>query len=210
MNLFDLYRPLAAQSGELSGIPYLLQPNFPLLLANTAFGYHRAALKPLEERFRRIGAPPAFTVPEGFDASELVASGYQPSATFEVCQSQASVRAHWTEHVPWSEGWTLSRLLTDAYGAPEWRFPFSQAAGKLLQQPDASGFIAYLYGGAVGAVLVCKGVGILAGVIPERQGNGAGAGLLGRIHPMPFVRLAGTEGEFPGQVEEQFVRYSSP
>lgn len=210
MNLFDLYQPLAAQSGQVAGVPYLLQPNFPLLLANTAFGYSEGALKEIEDRFRMAGAPLAFTVPERFDASELLALGFQPSASFELCQPEPSVRAYWTEHVPWSEAWTIARILTEAYGAPEWRFPFSQAVGKLLQNPEASGFVAYLYGDAVGAVLTYRGAAILAGVMPQRQGNDVGAGLLGRIHPAPFVRLAGTEAEFPGRVQQRFVRYSRP
>lgn len=209
MNLFDLYQPLAAQSGEVAGVLYLLQPDFPLLLTNTAFGYREAALKELTDRFQMIGAPVAFTVPEHFDASELVALGFQPSATFELCESESSARAYWTEHVPWSEAWNTARILTEAYAAPEWRFPFSQAVGKLLQKPQGSAFVAYLYGDAVGAILTCRGTGIFAGVLSERLGSGVGAGLIGRIHPLPFVRLAGTEAEFPGQVQQRFVRYSS-
>lgn len=209
MNLFDLYQPLAAQSGEVAGVSYLLQPDFPLLLTNTAFGYREAALKELADRFRRLGAPLAFTVPERFDASELVALGFQPSATFELCESEPSARAYWTEHVPWSEAWTIARILTEADAAPEWRFPFSQAVGKLLQKPQGSAFVAYLYGHAVGAILTYRGTGIFAGVLSERLGSGVGAGLIGRIHPLPFVRLVGTEAEFPGQVQQRFVRYSS-
>ena len=210
MNLFDLYQPLAAQSGDFAGIPYLLPPNFPLLLANTAFGFSEAALKEITDRFNMAGAPLAFTVPERFDPSELLASGLQPSATFELCEPEPSVRAYWTEHVPWSEAWTIARILTEAYAAPEWRFPFSQAVGKLLQKREASGFVAYLYGDAVGAILTYKGTAVLAGVVPERLGNNVGAGLIGRIHPAPFVRLSGTEGEFPGQVQGRFIRYSGP
>ncbi|MBF6596316.1 MAG: hypothetical protein IVW51_17955 [Thermaceae bacterium] len=209
MNLFELYRPLAAQSGEVARIPYLLAPNFPLLLTNTAFGFHKAALKEIRDRFRRVGAPPAFTVPEHFDVSELVAMGFRPTTTFELCESKPSARAYWTEHVPWSEAWNIARILTEAYAAPEWRFPFSQAVGKLLQKPEGNAFVAYLYGDAVGAILAYRRIGIFAGVLSERLGSGVGAGLIGRIHPLPFVRLAGTEAEFPGQVQQRFVRYSS-
>ncbi|WP_347708918.1 hypothetical protein [Meiothermus sp. CFH 77666] len=210
LNLHELYRPLAsgAHSGEVAGIPYLLQPNFPLLLANTAFGYAEAARKELEARFCAIGAPPAFTVQEGQDASALLALGYRPSAIFEVCQSKPSPRAYWTEQVPWSEAWSISRILTEAYRTPEWRFPFSHAVGKLLQNPHSQAFVAYLYGEAVGAILTHQEVGLLAGVVPGRLGNGVGAALIGRIHPRPFIRLAGTEAEFPGQVQSRLVRYA--
>lgn len=206
-DLFEALRPLAAQAGEVEGIPYLLQPNFPLLLTNTAFGYSEHALRQIEARFAAIEAPPAFLLPQAFDA-ELIQQGYRAEVSFELCQSEPSVRSYWTEHVPWSEAWTIGKILTEAYGAPQWRFPLTQAVGKLLQKPDSSAFVAYLYGEAVGAVLTHRGLGILAGVLPGKQGKGAGAGLLGRIHPLPFIRLAGLEAEFPGRVQARFVRYS--
>lgn len=210
INLHELYRPLAsgAHAGEVAGIPYLLQPHFPLLLTNTAFGYAEAARTELEARFRAIGAPPAFTVLEDFDPSELLALGYRPSAVFEFCQPIPSPRAFWTEQVPWSEAWTISRILTEAYHTPQWRFPFSHAVGKLLQSSQNQAFVAYLYGDAVGAILIHQEVGLLAGVIPKQLGHGVGAALMGRIHPRPFIRLAGTEAEFPGQVQSRFVRYA--
>ncbi|GIW23782.1 hypothetical protein [Meiothermus sp.] len=210
LNLHELYRPLASSghSGEVAGIPYLLQPHFPLLLANTAFGYSEAAQKELEVRFRAVGAPPAFTVTEDLDASALLALGYRPSANFELCQSEPSPRAYWTEQVPWSEAWSIARILTEAYGVPEWRFPFSHAVGKLLQNPHSQAYVAYLYGEAVGAILTHQEVGLLAGVVPGRLGHGVGAALIGRIHPRPFIRLAGTEAEFPGQVQNRLVRYA--
>lgn len=207
-DLFEALCPLATQAGEVEGIPYLLQPNFPLWLTNTAFGFSASALQEIEARFGAIEAPPAFLLPEALDAAELSQRGYRAEATFELCQSEPSVRSYWTEHVPWSEAWSIGKILTQAYQAPQWRFPLSQAVGKLLQKPDTSAFVAYLYGDAVGAVLTNKGLGILAGVVPGRHGNGAGAGLLGRIAPMPFIRLAGLESEFPGQVRARFVRYS--
>ncbi|MCX7602349.1 MAG: hypothetical protein N2Z75_10480 [Meiothermus sp.] len=210
INLHELYRLLASgpHSGEVEDIPYLLQPNFPLLLANTAFGYSEAAQKEIEARFRAIGAPPAFTVPEDLDASTLLVLGYQPSAIFELCQSEPSPRAYWTEQVPWSEAWSIARILTEAYHTPEWRFPFSHSVGKLLQNPHNQAFVAYLYGEAVGAILVSEEVGLLAGVVPKRLGNQVGAALIGRIHPRPFLRLAGTGAEWPGQVQNRFVRYA--
>ncbi len=210
MNLYELYLPLASRqhSGEVAGISYLLQPNFPLLLTNTAFGFSSLALEVLRTRFAEVGAPLSCTLPEHSDPAELLAQGFRPSATFELCRSEPSHQAYWSEQVPWSEAWELARILTEAYAAPEWRFPFSHAVGKLLQSPNSSAFVAYLYGEAVGAVLTHQGVGILAGVVPERQGNNIGAGLIGRVHPMPFVRLAGTETEFPGQVQGRFVRYT--
>ncbi|GIW34540.1 hypothetical protein [Meiothermus sp.] len=210
INLHELYRLLAsgAHAGEVAGIPYLLQPNFPLLLSNTAFGYTEAARTELEARFRAIGAPPAFTVPEGQDASALLAQGYRPSAIFEFCQSESSPRAYWTEQVPWSEAWSISRILTEAYRTPEWRFPFSHAVGKLLQNPHSQAFVAYLYGEAVGAILTYQEVGLLAGVVPRRLDSGVGAALIGRIHPRPFIRLAGTGAELPGQVQSRFVRFA--
>jgi hypothetical protein len=205
--LFELFEPLAAQSGEVAGVPYLLQPNFPLLLVNTAFGFEPGALDRLEARFAQAGLPLAFTLPEDDPAlPELAALGFSPSATFELCQAQPSKRSFWTEQVPWSEAWSLSRILTEAYGAPEWRFPFAQALGKLLRREGSSAFFAYLYGDAVGAVVTYRGVGLLAGVVPARQGHGAGTGLLGRIAPMPFLRLAGSEAEFPGEALRRFVR----
>jgi len=210
LDLHELFQPLAPESGVVGGVPYLLQPNFPLLLANTGFGYSETALKELPALFEMVGAPPAFLLPERFDASELSVLGFRPSAIFEICQSQPSVRSYWTEHVPWSEAWTIGRILTEAYGVPEWRFPVSQALGKLLQKPQANAFVAYLYGDAVGAMVTHKKVGILSGVLPDKQGNGLGAGLIARIHPMPFVRLAELEAEFPGQVQARFIRYSLP
>lgn len=210
IDLHALYRPLAsgAHAGEVAGIPYLLQPNFPLLLSNTAFGYSEAARKQIETRFQAIGAPPAFTVPEGQDAAALLTLGYRPSAIFEFCQSEPSPRAYWTEQVPWSEAWSVSHILTEAYRTPEWRFPFSHALGKLLQNPHSQTFVAYLYGEAVGAILTHQEVGLLAGVVPRRLGNGVGAALVGRIHPRPFIRLAGTEAELPGQVQSRFIRFA--
>lgn len=179
-----------------------------MLLANTAFGYAEAAQKELEARFQAIGAPPAFTVLEGDDPSALCALGYRPSATFELCQSEPSHRAFWSEQVPWSEAWSIARILTEAYQVPQWRFPVSQRIGKLLQDPGGQAFVAYLYGEAVGAILVYRGVGLLAGVVPRRWGHGVGAALIGRIDPRPFLRLAGTEAEFPGRVLSRFIRYS--
>lgn len=209
-DLYPLYRPLASRlhSGEVGGIPYLLQPSFPLLLANTAFGYLEAAQRELEARFQAVGAPPAFTVLEGSDPSALLASGYRATAVFELCQSEPSPRAYWTEQVPWSEAWSIARLLSEAYQAPQWRFALAERVGKLLQDPHSQAFVAYLYGDAVGAILVHGGVALLAGVRPERLGQGVGAALVGRIHPRPFMRLAGTEAELPGQVLSRFVRYA--
>lgn len=207
MNLFELYQPLAARanSGELGGIPYLLQPNFPLLLANSAFGFNPEVHSELEARFTQIGAPMAYTLP---DTTEVPSTfDLRPSTTFELCQSEPSKRAYWTEHVPWSEAWTIAKILTEAYGVPQWRFPMSHALGKLLQNPENNAFVAYLYGEAVGAIVTHQKVGILAGVVPSRQGQGVGLGLLGRIHPMPFVRLAGTENELPGAVLRRWIRY---
>lgn len=209
-DLFEALRPLASETGEVDGVPYLLQPNFPLWLSNTAFGYNQNALKEVEAKFTAVGAPPAFLLPQQSDASELLNRGYSPQATFELCPSEPSVRSYWTEHVPWSEAWTIGKILTEAYGAPQWRFPVAQSIGKLLQKPDASAFVAYLYGEAVGALLTHKGIGILCGVIPDKHGNGLGAGLIGRIYPMPFIRLAGLETEFPAQAQRRFVRYSLP
>ncbi|MCS7067342.1 MAG: hypothetical protein N2Z75_00630 [Meiothermus sp.] len=210
INLYELFRPLASgpHSGEIGGVPYLLQPSFPLLLANTAFGYAEAAQRGIEARFQAIGAPPAFTLPEAHDASALLEHGYQPSAVFELCLPEPSPRAYWTEQVPWSEAWSIARILTEAYHAPEWRFPFSHSVGKLLQNPHNQAFVGYLYGEAVGAILVSREAGLLAGVVPNRLGRGVGAALLGRIHPRPFLRLAGTEAEWPGQVQSRFVRYA--
>lgn len=208
MNLFDLYLPLASKlhSSAEGAVPYLLQPNFPLLLTNTAFGFEDAAHTKLEARFNQVGAPMAYTLSEGTNP-KLAEMGFQPSAQFEVCQSEPSKRAYWTEHVPWSEAWTIAKILTEAYGAPDWRFPFSQALGKLLQNPQNSAFVAYLYGDAVGAIVTSGEVGILAGVVPQRQGQDVGLGLLGRINPKPFIRLTGTETELPGRALERFVRY---
>lgn len=209
-DLYSLYRPLASRlhSGEVGGIPYLLQPNCPLLLANTAFGYLEAAQKELEARFQAVGAPPAFTVLEDSDPSALLAAGYRATAVFELCQSEPSPRAHWTEQVPWSEAWSIARILTEAYQAPQWRFLFAERVGRLLQDPHSQAFVAYLYGDAVGAILTHQGTGLLAGVVPPRLGNGVGAALVGRIHPRPFVRLAGTEAELPGRVLSRFIRYA--
>lgn len=209
-DLYKLYRPLAsaAHSGEVGGLPYLLQPGFPLLLANTAFGYAEAAREELEVRFQAIGAPPAFTVLESFDPSGLLALGYRPSAIFELCQSEPSPRAYWTEQVPWSEAWSIARLLTEAYQAPQWRFPFAERVGRLLQDPNNLAFVAYLYDDAAGAILTHRAVGLLAGVIPRRLKNGVGAALVGRIHPRPFLRLAGSEAELPGHTLRRFLRYS--
>lgn len=186
-DLYPLYRPLAsaAHSGEVAGIPYLLQPSFPLLLANTAFGYLEAAREELEARFRAVGAPPAFTVLEGSETSRLPDLGYRATAAFELCQPEPSPRAYWTEQVPWSEAWSIARLLTEAYQAPQWRFPFAERVGRLLQDPHSQAFVAYLYGDAAGAILTHRGTGLLAGVVPPRLGNGVGAALLGRIHPGP-------------------------
>lgn len=210
MDLHELYLPLASRqhSGKVAGISYLLQPNFPLLLTNTAFGFSESVLEELRAQFTQVGAPLACTLLERSDPSELVALGFRPSATFELCQSEPSPRAYWTEQVPWSEAWTLSRLLTEAYNVPEWRFPFLHPVGKLLQNPNNQAFVAYLYGDAVGAILTYQEVGLLAGVVPERRGNGVGAALVGRIYPRPFIRLAGDETEFPGQVQSRFIRYA--
>ncbi|MFN3392780.1 MAG: GNAT family N-acetyltransferase [Meiothermus ruber] len=145
---------------------------------------------------------------EGDLPSALLAAGYRASATFELCQSEPSHRAFWTEQVPWSEAWSIARILTEAYQVPQWRFPVSQRIGKLLQDPDSQAFVAYLYGEAVGAILVYQGIGLLAGVVPKRLGHGVGAALIGRIDPRPFLRPAGTEAEFPGQVLNRFIRYS--
>jgi hypothetical protein len=207
MNLFDLYLPLASRqhSGEVSNVPYLLQPNFPLLLANTAFDFKEEAHGELEARFAQAGIPLSYTLPEGFEIPSTF--DFRPATIFELCASQPSVRAHWTEHVPWSEGWTIAKIMTEAYGMPEWRMPFSSPVGKFLQNPNHSAFIAYLYGDGVGAVLTTPEAAILVGVTPKRLGNGVGAGLIGRIHPKPFLRMAGTEAEFPGQVIRRFVRY---
>ncbi|MFC6919585.1 hypothetical protein [Meiothermus taiwanensis] len=209
-DLYPLYRPLAsaAHSGEVAGIPYLLQPSFPLLLANTAFGYLEAAREELEARFRAVGAPPAFTVLEGSETSRLLDLGYRATAAFELCQSEPSPRAYWSEQVPWSEAWSIARLLTEAYQAPQWRFPFAERVGRLLQDPHSQAFVAYLYGDAAGAILTHQGTGLLAGVVPPRLGNGVGAALVGRIHPRPFVRLAGSEAELPGRVLSRFIRYA--
>lgn len=205
MNLFDLYKPLATRSGEIGGVPYLLQPNFPLLLANTAFDFKAAAYEELEAHFAQAVVPLSYTLPENIILPS--AFGFIPSAIFELCASQPSVRAGWTEHVPWSEGWTIAKILTEAYRMPEWRMPFSSPVGKFLQNPENSAFIAYLYGDSVGAILTTPEAAILAGVTPKRLGNGVGTGLIGRIHPKPFVRLAGTADEFPGEVIQRFVRY---
>lgn len=210
MDLHELYLPLASRqhSGEVAGIPYLLQPNFPLLLTNTAFGFNESVLQELRTRFTQVGAPLACTLPEQFDPAGLSALGFRPSATFELCQSEPSPRAYWTEQVPWSEAWTISRLLTEAYNAPDWRFACSHPVGKLLQNPSNHAFVAYLYGDAVGAILTHQEVSLLAGVVPERLGNGVGAALVGRIHPRLFIRMAGDETEFPGQVQSRFIRYT--
>lgn len=207
MNLFDLYLPLASSqhSGEVGGVPFLLQPNFPLLLANTAFEFREEAHEELAARFTQAGIPISYTLPE--NAPLPMGFGLQPSTAFELCTSVPSVRAQWTEHVPWSEGWTIARILTEAYRMPEWRMPLSSPVGKFLQHPDHSAFIAYLYADGVGAVLATKVAAILLGVTPSRLGNGVGAGLIGRIYPKPFIRPAGTEAEYPGEVIQRYVRF---
>ncbi len=162
----------------------------------------------IEARFTAIGAPPAFTVLEGTDPSALLAAGYRPTTIFELCQSEPCHRAFWSEQVPWSEAWSIAHILTEAYQVPRWRFPFSQRVGKLLQAPGSQAFLGYLYGEAAGTMLTYQEVGLLAGVVPKRLGHGVGAALVGRIYPKHFIRLAGTEEEFPGQVQGRFVRYT--
>ncbi|WP_233498244.1 hypothetical protein [Meiothermus sp. QL-1] len=197
-----------AHSGEVAGVPYLLQPSFPLLLANTAFGYDPEATSTIEARFRSIGAPPAFTLPEGADASGLLARGYRPVAVFELCAPKSASSQIQTEQVPWSEAWRLARLITEAYQAPQWRLAFAQAVGRLLQSPENTAFVAYLEHEALGAALVGRGVGLLLGVLPSSLGQGVGSALLGRLYPGPFIRPEGSAVEFPGQPLQRFVRYA--
>jgi hypothetical protein len=209
MNLFDLYRPLSSQSGQVKSVPYLLQTGSPLLLANTAFGFKAQALAELQAFFGSAEIPLSFTLPpEHPKNSELSASGYKPSASFELCSTQPSVRAQWAEHVPWSEAWTIADILSDAYLVPQWRFPLSQTLGKALRTGGCEAFVSYVYGEAVGAILTHQGVGILAGVKAKRLNHGVGASLLGRIHPTTFVRMAGQADEFPGELKQRFIRYS--
>lgn len=211
LKLWTLYQSLASKrhSGQVEGLPYLLQPQFPLLLTNTAFGYKAAAQREIEARFLALGAPPAFTLCEAADPSALLAAGYRPRATFELCIAEAHPTPHRVERVPWSEAWKVARILTEAYGAEAWRLAFAQAVGRYLKDPYHSALIVRTEGRAVGAALTGE-VGLLVGVLPVGLGQGAGRALLGSIHPRPFLRLAGSEAEFPGQVVGRFVRYELP
>jgi hypothetical protein len=207
MRLFDLYHPLSNQSGDIGSISYLLQTEFPLLLANTAFDYEAEALPQLKALFGSAEVPLSFTLKGDSPAiPELSAMGYGLSASFHLCPTQPSVRAQWAEHVPWSEAWTIANILTEAHGVPQWRFPLSQTLGKALRTGGCDAFVSYMYGEAVGAIVTHQGVGILAGVLPKRANQGVGASLLARIHPAAFIRMEGQEAEFAGEVQHRFIR----
>ncbi|PZA08838.1 MULTISPECIES: hypothetical protein [unclassified Meiothermus] len=209
IDLPSLYRPLAAEAGAVRGVRYLLQPEFPLLLANAAFDFDPAAVEELDRRFASTGAPLAFILPEDHPRLEEVrGAGFIPQEAFELCTTQPSARATWAEHVPWSEAWTLSRILTEAYGAPQWRYPFAQALGKALRKGAGQAFIAYLYHQPAGAAIVHQGVGLLLGVEPKQRGKGIGDSLTGRIHPARFLRLGTTATEFPGEVLTTYRRHT--
>lgn len=209
-DLQALYRPLAAESGAVGGVRYLLQPEFPLLLANAAFDFDPAAVEELEGRFSSVGAPLAFILPDEHPRlEELRSAGFAAQEAFELCTTHPSARATWAEHVPWSEAWTLSKILTEAYEAPQWRYPLSQTLGRALQK-GCQGFIAYLYYEPVGAAIVHQGTGLLLGVEPRRLGSGIGHSLIGRIHPGSFVRLRQSAAEFPGEVLATYRRYIHP
>jgi hypothetical protein len=211
IDLQALYRPLAAESGTVEGVRYLLQPEFPLLLANAAFDFNPEAVEDLENRFASIEAPLAFILPDDhLGLEEVQGAGFAAREIFELCETQPSARATWAEHVPWSEAWTVGKLLTEAYGAPRWRYPFTQTLGKALRQGDCQAFIAYLYYEPAGAVIVHQGMGLLLGVEPGRLGSGVGQSLTGRIHPSRFLRLHETAAEFPGQVLMTYRRYTRP
>lgn len=211
IDLPALYRPLAAESGTVGEVRYLLQPEFPLLLANAAFDFALDAVEDLENLFSSIRAPLAFILPDDHPGLEEVqGAGFVARETFELCETQPSARATWAEHVPWSEAWTVGKLLTEAYEAPQWRYPFTQALGKALRQGDCQAFIAYLYYEPAGAVIVHQGIGLVLGVEPKRLGNGVGRSLIGRIHPSRFLRLLETAAEFPGQVRMTYRRYTRP
>ncbi|RIH89488.1 hypothetical protein Mlute_00284 [Meiothermus luteus] len=212
LDLCALYRPLASRehSGQAGGLPYLLQPQFPLLLTNTAFGHKAAAQREIEARFLALGAPPAFTLWEEADASALLAAGYRPGGTFELCVAEAHPTPHRVVRVPWSEAWKVARILTEAYGASAWRLAFAQAVGRWLQNPSHTALIAYAQGHALGAALVAEPAGLMLGVLPDGLGQEAGRALLSRIHPRPFIRAAGTELELPGRVVGRLVRYELP
>lgn len=209
IDLPTLYQLLAAESGAVRGVRYLLQPEFPLLLANAAFDFDPAAAEELEQRFSSIGAPLAFILPDDHPRLEEVrGAGFRAQEALELCTTQPSARATWAEHVPWSEAWTLGKILTEAYGAPQWRYPFAQTLGKSLRQGACQGFIAYLYYEPVGAVIVSQGTGLLLGVEPGRRERGVGQSLIGRIHPARFLRLGTTATEFPGEVLATYRRYT--
>ena len=209
MTLFELYRPLANQSGEAGGVPYLLQTESPLLLANTAFDFKPETLPELQQLFDSSQVPLCFTLPENHQSSpELLAIGYRPSAIFELCQTQPSVRGMWAEHVPWSEAWNLAKILTEAHGVPQWRFPLTQVLGKSLRSGGCGAYLSYVYGEAVGAIIVHQNVGILSGILPKRLQHGVGASLLARIHPASFIRQEGQADEFPGEVQQRFIRFA--
>lgn len=207
LDLLSTFAPLASQQGEIAGVPYLLQSEAPLLLANTAFGYHPNALSELGALFNSVGAPLAFTLPHTHPAvAQLQAQGFAVSHRYSLCQSQSSPRAFWTEQVSWAEAWNLSELITQAYGAEAWRFPFTQVLGKALRKGWLQAYCAYLYGDAAGAAVVSNEVGLLLGVRPQRWGQGVGLSLLARLHPLPFLRLAGWENELPGTELQRWVR----
>lgn len=209
MNLFELYRPLSTESGQVGAVPFLLQTESPLLLANTAFDFKPEALPQLQTLFDSAQVPLSFTLPQDHPAiPELSASGYQPSARFELCQTQPSVRGIWAEQVPWSEGWSIANILTEAYGVPQWRFPLSQTLGKALRTGKCDAYVSYVYGETVGAIVAHQGVGLLAGVVPKRLGHGVGASLLARIHPATFVRMEGQAAEFGGEIQQRFTRFA--
>ncbi|MER3479488.1 MAG: hypothetical protein C4327_03125 [Meiothermus sp.] len=211
LDLQALYQPLAAKAGAVGGVRYLLQPEFPLLLANAAFDFTPEAVEDLEPLFSSIGAPLAFILPDGHPRlEEVLGAGFVAGEAFELCQTQPSARATWAEHVPWSEAWTLGKILTEAYRAPQWRYPLAQTLGKALQQGGCQAFIAYLYYQPAGVAMVHGGTGLLLGVEPGRLGSGVGQSLVGRIHPGHFIRWPQTATEFPGQVLMTYRRYTRP
>jgi GNAT superfamily N-acetyltransferase len=223
MTLYEAYRPLATHSGQLGSTPYLLQTGFPLLLANTAFGYQALDRVALEELFASHGAPAAFTLSqtlhetahETVDA-ELQSLGYRPENTFSLCRFVGGLdesRKARVEQVPWSQAWNLARVFAVAYQGPQWRYPLAQALGKLLQKPGSLAYLAYQDTKEVGMAVVHEDITTLAAVLPDYQGQGIGQALLGRAQGQNsglFICIEGLEAEFGGQVQECFVRYALP